>query len=90
MTTAIKMNEEDQNTILTLRAEIDNCWIIVDDSQEKEAEVKEKIKYIPCEATAAIITPLQHNGFSTWVVLRFLIDSYIVLQVAEGGDCRLE
>jgi hypothetical protein len=47
MTTAIKMNEEDQNTILTLRAEIDNCWIIVDDSQEKEAEVKEKIKYIP-------------------------------------------
>ncbi|KAH8963965.1 hypothetical protein BDL97_04G038800 [Sphagnum fallax] len=49
MTTAIKMNEEDQNTILTLRAEIDNCWIIVDDSQEKEAEVKEKIKLLKVE-----------------------------------------
>lgn len=41
---ALKMNEEDQNTILALKADIDKCWIMVDDSQEKEAEAKEKIK----------------------------------------------
>lgn len=46
MNAAMKINEEDQSTIASLKAEIDKNWMVVDESQEKEAEAKEKIKYL--------------------------------------------
>jgi hypothetical protein len=46
MNAALKINEEDQSTIASLKAEIDKNWMVVDESQEKEVEAKEKIKYL--------------------------------------------
>lgn len=45
MSTALKLNEDDQATIQSLKSEIDKNWSLVDDSQEKEAERKERNKY---------------------------------------------
>lgn len=40
---ALKLNEEDQNTIIALKKEIDKAWKMVDASQEKEAKAKDNI-----------------------------------------------
>ena len=38
--TALKLNEEDQSTIVALKKEIEKAWKMVDASHEKEAKVK--------------------------------------------------
>ncbi|KAJ7531789.1 hypothetical protein O6H91_14G058500 [Diphasiastrum complanatum] len=46
---ALKLNEEDQNTILALKKEIDKAWKLVDASQEKEAKAKDNIQQLKIE-----------------------------------------
>ncbi|XP_024519422.1 cilia- and flagella-associated protein 58-like [Selaginella moellendorffii] len=46
---ALKLNEEDQNTILALKKEIDKAWKMVDASQEKEAKAKDNILQLKTE-----------------------------------------
>jgi len=45
MSTTMKLNEDDLATIQSLKHEIDKNWALVDDSQEKEVESKERNKY---------------------------------------------
>lgn len=45
LSTALKMNEDDQATIQSLKSESDKNWALVDESQEKEVERKERNKY---------------------------------------------
>lgn len=47
--TALKLNEEDQGTIATLKKEIEKAWKLVDASHEKEAKAKETIQQLKLE-----------------------------------------
>eukprot|EP00899_Mesostigma_viride_P002905 jgi/Mesvir1/12615/Mv16076-RA.1 len=47
--TALKLSEEDQSTIASLRKEIEKAWKMVDASHEKEAKAKETIQQLKLE-----------------------------------------
>ncbi len=47
--TALKLNEEDQQTIGALKKEIEKAWKMVDASHEKEAKAKETIQQLKIE-----------------------------------------
>ncbi|GMH32197.1 hypothetical protein BSKO_00031 [Bryopsis sp. KO-2023] len=47
--TALKLSEEDQNTIGSLKKEIEKAWKMVDASHEKEARAKETIQQLKME-----------------------------------------
>lgn len=58
--TALKLNEEDQGTIATLKKEIEKAWKMVDASHEKEAKAKETITQLKMEI--ANLTRLVEQG----------------------------
>ena len=47
--TALKLSEEDQLTIKSLKKEIEKAWKMVDSSYEKEARAKETISHLKLE-----------------------------------------
>ena len=47
--TALKLSQEDQNTIASLKREIEKAWKMVDASHEKEARAKETISQLKTE-----------------------------------------
>eukprot|EP01086_Lenisia_limosa_P012042 TRINITY_DN3928_c0_g1_i1.p1 TRINITY_DN3928_c0_g1~~TRINITY_DN3928_c0_g1_i1.p1 ORF type:complete len:819 (-),score=286.88 TRINITY_DN3928_c0_g1_i1:260-2716(-) len=47
--TALKFNQEDQNTINSLKKEIEKAWKMVDASHEKESRAKETIQQLKVE-----------------------------------------
>ncbi len=47
--TAIKLSQEDQNTIASLKKEIEKAWKMVDASHEKEQRAKETIQQLKME-----------------------------------------
>ena len=47
--TALKLSQEDQNTIASLKREIEKAWKMVDASHEKEARAKETIQQLKTE-----------------------------------------
>ena len=47
--TALKLSQEDQNTIMSLKKEIEKAWKLVDASHEKEAKAKETIQQLKKE-----------------------------------------
>ena len=47
--TALKLSQEDQNTIASLKREIEKAWKMVDVSHEKEARAKETISQLKIE-----------------------------------------
>lgn len=47
--TALKLSEEDQMTIRSLKKEIEKAWKMVDASHEKEARAKETISHLKME-----------------------------------------
>mmetsp|Transcript_9497 Transcript_9497/g.15525 ORF Transcript_9497/g.15525 Transcript_9497/m.15525 type:complete len:886 (+) Transcript_9497:227-2884(+) len=47
--TALKLSQEDQNTIASLKKEIEKAWKVVDASHEKEARAKETIQQLKLE-----------------------------------------
>ncbi|KAF6263859.1 hypothetical protein COO60DRAFT_1457868 [Scenedesmus sp. NREL 46B-D3] len=47
--TALKLSEEDQQTIVALKKEIEKAWKMVDASHEKEAKAKEAITQLKAE-----------------------------------------
>lgn len=47
--TALKLSQEDQNTIGSLKREIEKAWKMVDASHEKEARAKETIAQLKTE-----------------------------------------
>eukprot|EP00002_Diphylleia_rotans_P004987 TRINITY_DN1392_c1_g3_i1.p1 TRINITY_DN1392_c1_g3~~TRINITY_DN1392_c1_g3_i1.p1 ORF type:complete len:887 (-),score=260.76 TRINITY_DN1392_c1_g3_i1:165-2825(-) len=47
--TALKLSQEDQNTIASLKKEIEKAWKMVDASHEKEARAKETIQQLKLE-----------------------------------------
>lgn len=47
--TALKLSQEDQNTITSLKREIEKAWKMVDASHEKEARAKETIQQLKTE-----------------------------------------
>eukprot|EP00873_Tetraselmis_striata_P013169 jgi/Tetstr1/433433/TSEL_022707.t1 len=58
--TALKLSEEDQNTIQALKKEIEKAWKMVDASHEKEARAKETIQQLKLEI--ANLTRLVEQG----------------------------
>eukprot|EP01018_Ginkgo_biloba_P005612 Gb_23651 [translate_table: standard] len=46
---ALKVNEEDQSTILALKREIDRAWKMVEASQEKETKAKDNVQQLKFE-----------------------------------------
>ncbi|KAG2452279.1 hypothetical protein HYH02_003303 [Chlamydomonas schloesseri] len=58
--TALKLNEEDQQTIGALKKEIEKAWKMVDASHEKEAKAKETIQQLKIEI--ANLTRLVEQG----------------------------
>ncbi|PNH05361.1 hypothetical protein TSOC_008387 [Tetrabaena socialis] len=58
--TALKLNEEDQQTITALKKEIEKAWKMVDASHEKEAKAKETIQQLKIEI--ANLTRLVEQG----------------------------
>jgi chromosome segregation ATPase len=58
--TALKLSEEDQITISSLRKEIEKAWKMVDASHEKEARAKETISHLKMEI--ANLTRLVEQG----------------------------
>ena len=49
MQTALKLSQDDQNTIANLKREIEKAWKMVDASHEKEARAKETIGQLKTE-----------------------------------------
>merc|ERR1719456_531236 len=47
--TALKLSQEDQNTITSLKREIEKAWKMVDASHEKEGRAKETIEQLKHE-----------------------------------------
>eukprot|EP00775_Hariotina_reticulata_P010077 gene10077-10232_t len=58
--TALKLSEEDQQTILALKKEIEKAWKMVDASHEKEAKAKDTINQL--KADIANLTRLAEAG----------------------------
>ncbi len=58
--TALKLNEEDLQTITALKKEIEKAWKMVDASHEKEAKAKETIQQLKIEI--ANLTRLVEQG----------------------------
>uniref|UniRef100_A0A061SN17 Flagellar associated protein n=1 Tax=Tetraselmis sp. GSL018 TaxID=582737 RepID=A0A061SN17_9CHLO len=58
--TALKLSEEDQNTIQALKKEIEKAWKMVDASHEKESRAKETIQQLKLEI--ANLTRLVEQG----------------------------
>lgn len=58
--TALKLSEEDQQTITSLKKEIEKAWKMVDASHEKEARAKETIQQLKLEI--ANLTKLVEQG----------------------------
>uniref|UniRef100_A0A383VEV0 Cilia- and flagella-associated protein 58 central coiled coil domain-containing protein n=1 Tax=Tetradesmus obliquus TaxID=3088 RepID=A0A383VEV0_TETOB len=58
--TALKLSEEDQQTIVALKKEIEKAWKMVDASHEKEAKAKEAITQLKAEI--ANLTRLAEAG----------------------------
>jgi septation ring formation regulator EzrA len=58
--TALKLSEEDQMTIRSLKKEIEKAWKMVDSSYEKEARAKETISHLKLEI--ANLTRLVEQG----------------------------
>ena len=55
--TALKLSQEDQNTIASLKREIEKAWKMVDASHEKEARAKETISQLKSEISNLSRTP---------------------------------
>ena len=49
MQTALKLSQEDQNTIVSLKKEIEKAWKMVDTAHEKEGRAKETIQQLKKE-----------------------------------------
>ncbi|CAM6008539.1 unnamed protein product [Sphagnum balticum] len=49
VTSTMKMNQDDANTIAALKLELDKAWRMVDASQEKEAKAKDNIQALKLE-----------------------------------------
>jgi hypothetical protein len=49
--TALKLSQDDRNTITSLRAEVQKAWKMVDSSHEKELRAKETIGQLKMEIT---------------------------------------
>ena len=49
MQTALKLSQEDQNTIASLKREIEKAWKMVDAAHEKEGRAKETIQQLKHE-----------------------------------------
>ena len=47
--TALKLSQEDQNTIASLKREIEKAWKMVDAAHEKEGRAKETISQLKHE-----------------------------------------
>ena len=47
--TALKLSQEDQNTIASLKREIEKAWKMVDAAHEKEGRAKETIQQLKHE-----------------------------------------
>lgn len=58
--TALKLSEEDQMTISSLKKEVEKAWKMVDASHEKEARAKETISQLKLEI--ANLTSLVEQG----------------------------
>merc|ERR1719482_1660775 len=58
--TALKLSQEDQNTIANLKKEIEKAWKMVDASHEKEARAKETIHQLKMEI--ANLSKLDEQG----------------------------
>jgi hypothetical protein len=58
--TALKLSEEDQLTIKSLKKEIEKAWKMVDSSYEKEARAKETISHLKLEISN--LTKLVEQG----------------------------
>mmetsp|Transcript_40025 Transcript_40025/g.89752 ORF Transcript_40025/g.89752 Transcript_40025/m.89752 type:complete len:912 (+) Transcript_40025:82-2817(+) len=58
--TALKLSQEDQNTIATLRKQIEKAWKLVDVANEKETKAKETITQLKDEITN--LTKLVEKG----------------------------
>jgi len=58
--TALKLSSEDQNTIISLKKEIDKAWKMVDSSHEKSIKLKETITQLKEEITN--LTSLVQKG----------------------------
>lgn len=58
--TALKLSEEDQMTISSLKKEVEKAWKMVDASHEKEARAKETISQLKLEISN--LTSLVEQG----------------------------
>jgi hypothetical protein len=51
VTSTMKMNQDDANTIAALKLELDKAWRMVDASQEKEAKAKDNIQSVTSQTS---------------------------------------
>ena len=62
--TALKLSQEDQNTIASLKREIEKAWKMVDASHEKESRAKETISQLKTETSNLSRLVEQGTGLS--------------------------
>ena len=62
--TALKLSQEDQNTIGSLRKELEKTWKMVDNSHEKEMRAKETIQQLKEEITNLSVLVQKGAGLS--------------------------
>eukprot|EP01063_Lacrimia_lanifica_P019756 TRINITY_DN27185_c0_g1_i1.p1 TRINITY_DN27185_c0_g1~~TRINITY_DN27185_c0_g1_i1.p1 ORF type:complete len:887 (+),score=504.18 TRINITY_DN27185_c0_g1_i1:146-2806(+) len=62
--TALKLSQEDQNTIVTLKKEIEKAWKMVDAAHEKETRAKETIQQLKKEITGLAVLVEQGAGIT--------------------------
>ena len=64
MQTALKLSQEDQDTIASLKREIEKAWKMVDASHDKEARAKETISQLKTEISNLSRLVEQGTGLS--------------------------
>ena len=62
--TALKLSQEDQDTIASLKREIEKAWKMVDSSHDKEARAKETISQLKTEISNLSRLVEQGTGLS--------------------------
>ena len=68
--TALKLSQEDQNTIASLKREIEKAWKMVDAAHEKEGRAKETIQQLKHEIQNLSRLVEQGAGLRCWGALR--------------------
>ena len=86
--TALKLSQEDQNTIASLKREIEKAWKMVDAAHEKEGRAKETIQQLKHEIQN--LSRLVEQGAGLSIGQENTVNELVKVKTALGKECEAQ